>query len=99
MNIKTRVELIGLNAETRRPTQRIDHVYVTFSRRNIRHMLEALDRGFGSGLVRRCEDGTILHAMVEEDAEHYVEREPGMRDEPLLTADIPLSVALKGENV
>jgi len=53
-------------------------LFVTLSRRNVTQLLEALDRGYAEGTIhRRCEDGTILHVRVEEDADHYKNREPG----------------------
>lgn len=52
-------------------------VSVTLSRRNLTQILEALDRGFTTGIRRRCEDGTALYVRAEEDAVHYGERQPG----------------------
>jgi hypothetical protein len=47
------------------------HVYVSLSRRNATQLIEALDKGYAHGIVRRCEDGTSLHVVLEEDADHY----------------------------
>lgn len=48
-----------------------DHVYVSLSRRNANQLIEALDKGYAQGIVRRCEDGTSLHVVLEEDKDHY----------------------------
>ena len=53
------------------------HVYITLSERNLKQLQKALDMGFASGLVRRCEDNTLLHVRAESDAEHYKDRPAG----------------------
>jgi hypothetical protein len=54
-----------------------NRVYIVLSQRNIRHLLQAFERGYTQGLVRRCEDGTTLFVQVESDETHYQGRQPG----------------------
>jgi hypothetical protein len=52
---------------------------VTLSRRNLEHLLNALD-AFGvaeTPFLRRMTDNGLLYIFAEEDQEHYGEREPG----------------------
>jgi hypothetical protein len=55
------------------------HVWVTLSRRNLQQLLDALDKGYAPtiGIVRQCEDGTVLHVAGETDETHYAAREAG----------------------
>lgn len=54
-------------------------VRVTLSRRNLTTLLNLLDRNVGmSSLRRACESNISLIVVVEEDAEHYGLREPGV---------------------
>lgn len=58
----------------------VDHrVYLRLSRRNLRQlnaMLENRDRGNGC-LARRNDNGVCLVVHVDDDADHYKERDPG----------------------
>ena len=54
-----------------------DFVYITLSERNVKQLLQAHERGYAAGLVRRTEDGTRLYVRIESDTEHYKDREAG----------------------
>jgi hypothetical protein len=56
-----------------------DRVYVRLSRRNLRQLDAVLDNQDirNRCLVRRAENGVSLVVQVEDDAEHYEQRDPG----------------------
>lgn len=58
-----------------------DDVYVFLSVRNAKQLLEANEKGFATGIIRnwRQDDGDDLrlHVLVEDDADHYKDREAG----------------------
>ena len=57
---------------------RIDNsVYITLSMRNVKQLMDAHASGFTMGLARRMGDGTRLYVRVEDDAEHYRDRDAG----------------------
>ena len=58
-----------------------NHVYVRLLRRNLRQLDAILhERDVRNRcLVRKEEDGTALVLQVEEDADHYIGRDPGSR--------------------
>lgn len=54
-----------------------NQIFVVLSERNVRQLLQAFERGYATGLQRRCENGLSLHVRVESDADHYTSREAG----------------------
>ena len=53
-------------------------VHLRLSRRNLRQLAAILDDpdSRNKWLVRRAENGVSLSVQVEDDAEHYAERDP-----------------------
>ena len=56
-----------------------DRVHLRLSRRNLRQLAAILDDpdSRNKSLARRAENGVSLVVQVEDDAEHYAERDPG----------------------
>jgi len=57
-----------------------DHVHVRLSRHNLRQLDAILDDPDirYKGLARRAENGVSLVVQVEDDADHYEGRDPGL---------------------
>ena len=58
-----------------------NRVYLRLSRRNLRQLAALLEdqHAAGSCLVRKDERGASLVLQVEEDADHYHDRAPGVQ--------------------
>lgn len=64
-----------------------NQIYVSLSVRNAKQLLEANEKGFGMGIVRKCEGDVCLHVVVENDEDHYGKRVAGPGLEAVLTLE------------
>lgn len=62
-----------------------NRIYVRLSKRNATQLIQACEQGFAAGIHRLCENGDVLHVVVEDDAAHYGARQIGPGLDRVLT--------------